>query len=227
MTSKTLIKNIQHWLHLKTNHIAGDLLEAEAKAEAPDEETTLAAPPELFNVDQMERHGRLLALSHTLASKNVPDILLRRLAASENTLRKAVRILSNPHAAGKTTGRRITPAGEWLLDNFYLIEAQIRTTRRHLPKNYGRSLPQLAGGFLKGYPRVYDIALQIIEHGDGRWDLESLQRALNAYQSVTPLTLGELWAIPIMLRLAMIENLSRVSARIVTDWNDHNLADRW
>src|SRR3546814_13213332 len=94
----------------------------------------------------------------------------------------------------------------------YLIQEQVRIARRHLPKGYSRELPRLDGGPSNQLPRVYDIALNAISHGDGRVDVESLGRFIAAYQSVTPLTLGELWAIPIMLRLALIENLRRVSA---------------
>jgi cyclic beta-1,2-glucan synthetase len=123
--------------------------------------------------------------------------------------------------------RRITPAGEWLLDNFYLIEEQVRTARRHLPPGYSRELPRLAGGPSAGLPRVYDIALETISHGDGRVDTDGLGGFVSAYQSVTPLTMGELWAIPIMLRLALIENLRRVAARIGADRVDRNRADFW
>ena len=123
--------------------------------------------------------------------------------------------------------RRITPAGEWLLDNFYLIEEQIRTAKRHLPKGYSRELPRLMNGPSAALPRVYDIALEMISHGDGRVDPESLSSFVAAYQTVTALKLGELWAIPIMLRLALIENLRRVAARIAAGRIDRNLADYW
>src|SRR5690606_28875287 len=76
-------------------------------------------------------------------------------------------------------------------------------------------------------PRVYDIALNAISHGDGRVDVESLGRFIAAYQSITPLTLGELWAIPIMLRLALIENLRRVGAQVISGRIDRDLADLW
>jgi cyclic beta-1,2-glucan synthetase len=138
------------------------------------------------------------------------DQLLARLAANESALVGVCRLLT----AAVTENRRITPAGEWLLDNFYLIEEQISTAKRHLPKGYSRELPRLARGPSAGCPRVYDIALEIIAHGDGRVDTESLSRFVAAYQTVTALKLGELWAIPIMLRLALIENLRRVGVRI-------------
>jgi len=121
--------------------------------------------------------GRALAASHRLASGRVPDRLLNRLAANEHALADASRLLTIAVAEN----RRITPAGEWLLDNFYLIEEQIRTARRHLPKDYSRELPRLASGPSAGHPRVYDIALEAVAHGDGRVDGESLSRFVAAY----------------------------------------------
>ena len=165
---------------------------------------------ELFSTDQMEQHGARLASGHRVAPGPAPDQLLSRLAANEGVLIETCARLTAAIAAR----HRITPAGEWLLDNLYLVEEQIRTARRHLPKGYSRELPVLAAGASAGLPRVYDIALETIAHGDGRIDPESLNRFIAAYQGVTPLRLGELWAIPIMLRLALIENLRRVAVGI-------------
>ncbi len=178
---------------------------------------------ELFSREQMVQHGRVLAASHRLSAKHAPDRLLTRLAENETVL-LAVRALLTEAVNGD---RRITPAGEWLLDNFYLIEEQIRTARRHLPPRYERELPRLADGPSAGLPRVYDIALETISHGDGRLDADGLGGFVSAYQEVTPLTTGELWAVPIMLRLALLENLRRVSARIGADRADRNRADYW
>jgi cyclic beta-1,2-glucan synthetase len=179
---------------------------------------------ELFSADQMEQHGRILAAAHAACRELRPRTsLLARLAANESALVGVCRLLT----AAVTENRRITPAGEWLLDNFYLIEEQISTAKRHLPKGYSRELPRLARGPSAGCPRVYDIALEIIAHGDGRVDTESLSRFVAAYQTVTALKLGELWAIPIMLRLALIENLRRVGVRIAPGWAERNLADSW
>ena len=178
---------------------------------------------ELFSSDQMEQHGKTLAGSHRVGVSRAPDRLLAGFAENEDVLRGACDLLTEAVKAN----RRITPAGEWLLDNFYLIEEQIRTARRHLPKGYSRELPRLLGGPSAGLPRVYDIALETISHGDGRVDPESLSSFVAAYQTVTVLKLGELWAIPIMLRLALIENLRRVGARIAADRIDRNRADYW
>jgi cyclic beta-1,2-glucan glucanotransferase len=186
-----------------------------------DDELPLRA--ELFSTDQMEQHGVRLASTHRLTPGRVADQLLTRLASNEGVLSETCNLLTTAVAAS----HRITPASEWLLDNFYLIEEQIRTARRHLPKGYSRELPVLADGASAGLPRVYDIALETIAHGDGRVDPDSLSRFVAAYQSVTPLRLGELWAIPIMLRLALIENLRRVAVRIAAGRMDRDLGVVW
>ena len=178
---------------------------------------------ELFSAHQMEQHGKILAGMHQLKPGRPRNRLLTRLAENESLLLEVHNLLTEDVNAD----RRIAPAGEWLLDNFYLIEEQIRTAKRHLPKGYSRGLPHLLNGPSAGLPRVYDIALETISHGDGRMDPENLSSFVAAYQSVTTLKLGELWAIPIMLRLALIENLRRVAARIAADRIDRNRADYW
>ena len=182
---------------------------------------------ELYSADQMERHGKALALGHRLRPRRLArrgaDPLLARLTRNETVLVATGELLK----ATVTRGQRIAPAGEWLLDNFHLVEEQVRTAKRHLPKAYSRELPRLAEGPPAGLPRAYDIALEAISHGDGRLDAESLRRFVGAYQRAAPLKLGELWAIPIMLRLALIENLRRVAARIAASTTERDLADRW
>ena len=178
---------------------------------------------ELFSADQMKQHGKILAGMHQLLHGRHRDRLLARLAGNESLLLKVHEMLTE----AVKTDRRITPAGEWLLDNFYLIEEQIRIASRHLPKGYSRELPLLSNGPSVGLPRVYDIALEIISHGDGRVDKDNLSSFVEAYQTVTDLKLGELWAIPIMLRLALIENLRRVAARIAAGRVDRSSAGYW
>src|SRR5205085_529221 len=170
-------------------------------------EPTLRAA--LYSADQMERHGQALAATHKLGRERDAELLLARLDDNERVLNSACGSLAQAAALGE----RVPPAGEWLLDNFYLVEEQIRTAQKHLPRGYSRELPRLARGPSARLPRVYDIALEAIAHGDGRIDGEGLRRFVAAYQTVAPLKLGELWAVPIMLRLALVENLRRVAAR--------------
>lgn len=178
---------------------------------------------ELFSAIQMAAHGKHVAAGHAVGRHHGRDRLLARLADNAALITATV----NELTATVKSGRQVTPASEWLLDNFYLIEEQIRTTRRHLPKNYSKELPRLTSGADAGCPRVYKIALEIISHGDGRVDLENLCHFVEAYQDVATLTLGELWAVPIMLRLALIENLRRVAVRVADDRMQRDLANTW
>lgn len=178
---------------------------------------------ELFSGEQLRRHAVAVAGRHRLDLNPGPNRLLPRLADNEQSLIRAYDLVTRAEAEG----RRIAPAGEWLLDNFYLIEEQIRLTRLHLPRTYSRELPRLSNGAAAGFPRVYDIALELIAHVDGRIDSENVNHFVAAYQSGAPLTLGELWAVPIMLRLGLIENLRRVSAHIARRRQDMNLANTW
>ncbi|PYS03493.1 MAG: cyclic beta 1-2 glucan synthetase [Acidobacteria bacterium] len=178
---------------------------------------------ELFSADQMKEHGKALADSHKLSSEPAANPLLTRLAQNEHVLIRVHSLLTEAVSAG----RRIAPAGEWLLDNFYLIEEQIHMARLHLPKGYSRGLPRLMNGESAGLPRVYDIARETISHGDGRLDIDGLGSFVESYQTVTSLTLGELWAIPTMLRLALIENLRRIGAGMATGTINRNRADHW
>jgi cellobiose phosphorylase len=178
---------------------------------------------ELYSVDQLERHARGLAESHELVESASPDKLIARLQDNERILVETYDLVTAAVAAS----RRISPAAEWLLDNFYLIEEQIRTARRHLPRSYGRQLPRLASGKNAGQPRAYAIALELISHVDGRLDAVSLDAFITSYQAVQPLKLGELWAVPIVLRLALIENLRRVSVRVGRTRRDRDAATEW
>ena len=188
----------------------------------PDPEAELLRG-ELLSVDQLRRHAAVMARRHKTDSRRRPDRLLRRLAVNERVLLAGHELVSQA-AAG---GRRVALAAEWLLDNFYLIEQQIALARRHLPPGYSRQLPQLSQGSSAGFPRVYDMALELISHVDGRVDAETITGFVAAYQSVQPLGLGELWAFPIMLRLALLENLRRVVSRIARRRKDRDAAIAW
>src|SRR5882724_11036536 len=133
---------------------------------------------------------------HTLMSGQSPEQLLKRLAENEKILLEVHAVLTGV----VNRNERVMPAAEWLLDNFYLIEEQIYIGKKHLPKGYSKGLPQLAKGESAGLPRVYDIAVEIISHSDGRVDMKSISAFINSYQTIVTLKLGELWAIPIMLR---------------------------
>lgn len=213
------MSSIHRWLGFLTGRSGRPGAESEGANES---DAPLRA--ELLSAEQMESHGRMLATQHVAVSGQLSPVdLLQRLSDNEAVLRDTCRVL----AEAIKDGHRITPAGEWLLDNLYLIDGQIRTARRHFPERYSWELPRLQRGVSAGLPRVYDIALNAISHGDGRVDQDTVSGFVGAYQEVEPLSIGELWAIPIMLRLALIENLRRVAMRVRSDRRDRNLAAYW
>src|SRR5688572_14028975 len=116
---------------------------------------------DLLTVEQLARHAKALALEHQTTLRRGSNRLLGRLEENEEILRafNQATIIAN-------RTRQITPAAEWLLDNFYLIEEQVQLARRHLPRNYSQELPRLQAGSSAGLPRVYDIVLELISHVD-------------------------------------------------------------
>ena len=177
---------------------------------------------DLFSVEQLARHARELAGLHRHGIRRESNRLLDRLGENEGCLRAF-----NRATFAVDPRRRVTPAAEWLLDNFHLIEEQIQMARRHLPAGYSRELPRLLDGPSRGLPRVYDLVLELISHVDAQIDLGQLSAFVAAYQAVDCLNLGELWAVPIMLRLGLIENLKRVTVRLTLAREDRDLADLW
>ena len=176
---------------------------------------------ELFTVEQFKLHAGALAARHSVSFKRGKEKLLARLRENEGVILRAYELLNQSGSAI----RKISPAGDWLLDNYYLVEEQIRLAQKFLPKGYSEELPSLTGGPLAGYPRVYDIAMQMVSHGDGRLDVKGLAGFVSAYQEVKHLKLGELWAVPIMIRLALIENLRRIASRLIVAQLDRDAAD--
>jgi cyclic beta-1,2-glucan glucanotransferase len=137
--------------------------------------------------------------------------LLPRLVDNGRVLLASYRAL----AGAIREERAITPAAEWLVDNFHIVDDQLREIREDLPRGYYRELPKLATGFLEGYPRVFGIAWAFVAHTDSRFEPDPLRRFVRSYQNVQPLTIGELWAVPITLRILLVENLRRLAERIV------------
>ncbi len=178
---------------------------------------------EIFTSEKLEQHAVTIAKRHVLIYEKKSEQLLKRLAENENILLEVYSLLSETLKQNK----RISPAAEWLVDNFYLIEEQVFTGKKHLPKGYSKTLPRLLKGDSADLPRVYDMAVEIISHSDGHVDIAKLTGFVNAYQTVDSLKLGELWAIPIMLRLGLIENLRRLSILIAEEITNRSLANRW
>ena len=177
---------------------------------------------ELFSVERLEQFAVVLAEQQKAVY--LPKIfpkLLPRLEDNGNILIAAYRSL----AEAIRSERAISPAAEWLVDNFHIVEEQLREIREDLPKSFYRELPKLKTGDFAGFPRIYAVAVTIVAHTDSRLEVETLKKFFQAYQTVTPLKIGELWASAISLRLALVENLRRLAARIVVAREEREEAD--
>ncbi|AVS80936.1 glycosyl transferase [Paracidovorax avenae] len=166
---------------------------------------------ELFGIERLEQHARSLAAAQQV-SANPPRVPSLHGRLRDNA---AQLLLAYRGGAGEVAaGRRVVPAAEWLLDNYHVVEAQVREIRTDLPPGYYRQLPKLADGPLAGYPRVFGLAWAFVAHTDSHFDPAALRRFIAAYQEVQPLDISELWAVAITLRIVLVENLRRLADQI-------------
>lgn len=179
----------------------------------------------LLGTDQLADRARRLARGQRAVVRRLrrPARLLARLHATERLLDAIHERLLQ--AVGDDVD--VGPAGEWLLDNFHVVQEHIREVRASLPRGYYRELPELSRGTLAGYPRVYDVAICLISHTEGRIDLDNVAAFVEAFQEVSPLSIGELWAIPAMLRLGLIESVRRMALRTRQRLDEVEDADHW
>ena len=168
---------------------------------------------EVFGIERLRQHAEGLAAAQPIADEREKGRpLLPRIQQNGKVLLAGYRNI----VEAVREKSQITQAEEWLLDNFHVVDGQIREIRDHLPHSFYKALPKIAGGHhLGGYPRVYGLAWAYVAHTDSRFDMETLQAFVAAYQRVQPLDIGELWAVAIHLRVALIENLRRLSDSII------------
>ncbi|MFZ4703753.1 MAG: phosphorylase, partial [Candidatus Methylumidiphilus sp.] len=178
---------------------------------------------ELFSTERLEQHAVSLAQAQKISDNKKGRKLIPRLLENFRVLLDAYQSVAES-VRGK---HAVTPAAEWLLDNFHVIEEQVSDIHADLPESFYRELPKLSEGVLVGFPRVYGIAWALVAHTDSRFAQDLLTIFVRAYQSVEPLTLGELWAIPITLRLILVENLRRLAVRIMRSQAGRALADEF
>lgn len=177
---------------------------------------------EIFGPQRFAQHGRSLAQTH-LATQSFthPSNFFPRIKSNLVVLREAYRYIG----LQASTGYDISPAAEWLLDNFHLIEAQLTDISAGLPRSYFRTLPKLLDEPLAGLPRIYGVAWAFVAHTDGAFDDAVLVQFLSAYQEVCALGLSEMWALPTTLRVVQIENLRRLAVRVAAQKAARELAN--
>ena len=180
---------------------------------------------EIFGVARLEQHGISLAQAHFDSGS-----ALSPARPFYPRLQQNLRVLRQSHAyiaEQERTGHHVSPAGEWLLDNFQMLMAQTDEIGLHLPRRYYASLPVLRGEHLAGMPRIYGVAWAFVAHTDSAIDSDLLVSFLNAYQTVSELTFGEIWALAPTLRVLLVENLRRLAERVATAMAARQAADRW
>ena len=188
-------------------------------------QTQREQPPlraEIFSVERLEQYAQTLAAEHKTVIRRGRAQLLPRLEDNARVLEATYKVL----VEAISQGRAISPAAEWLVDNFHIIEEQLREIREDLPTSYYHELPKLAKGPLHDYPRIYAIALALTAHTDSRLDTNTLRRFIASYQTVSPLSIGELWAVAITLRLALVENLRRLAVSVIRGREEREEADK-
>ena len=166
---------------------------------------------DLFSPERLEEHAEAIAGHRVLPRGKTGRRLSPRVRDSGRVLLQCYREIA---AVIRDEGAT-TPAAEWFVDNFHVVDAVGRQVREDLPRGFYRQLPTLAEGPLVGYPRVLGLAWSFVAHTDSRIEPETLQRFVRAFQRIQPLTIGELWAVPIALRVVLVENLRRLAERMV------------
>ncbi|WP_163191902.1 GH36-type glycosyl hydrolase domain-containing protein [Clostridium thermarum] len=177
------------------------------------DENIMEDVPNIYvNNEELEKHAVQISTHFSETKKmNSKRRLIKSLDKSFQNILKGYDYIDK-EADSK---REMVPAAEWLLDNLYLIQKEYKDIKSNMPESYYKNLPVISKGIMKGYPRVYQIAVEIISHTDGLVDEVRIERFINAYQKNTILTSGELWALPIMLRIALIQNISHIVEKIV------------
>src|ERR1700678_3873525 len=177
---------------------------------------------ELFSPERLEQHGESLAAAQAISiPTDAGRPLIPRVLGNGRVLLEYYRST----AEAIQHDQAITPAAEWLVDNFYIVEEQLREIRDDLPPGFYRKLPKLNEGHLEGFQRVFGVAWAYVAHTDSRFDPEMLRSFVSAYQRVQPLTIGELWAVAITLRVVLVENLRRIAERLVRNRQSRVEAD--
>ena len=180
--------------------------------------------PEGLTRDALSEYAAKLARSQAAdLSKKSSTELYQAFHSHTETIEASHKILSEA-AIGRDL---LTPGAEWLIDNYHIIQEQIQSINRDFPRGYDKTLTKLVSGPHKGYPRVYELALELLSKSDSVVDSNLLSAFISGFQTYAHLTLGELWAIPIMLRFALVENISNLAGRFVGVRGERKLAEEF
>ena len=199
------------------------VLHPHRESPTPKHDTEIPVGPPLSSA-QLQEHARHLAADHQLDSKPLRNTeLLRQLERSRRWVKQVCLDLSETSHFQQS----VSPTAEWLLDNEYILESNARDVGLNLPWRYYRQLPVLAAAPNRGLPRIYGLARELAADTDLSLYEENILDFIDAYQSIAPLSIGELWAVPQMLRIALIESIGQLAGLALTELQEQEIADLW
>ena len=207
---------------LKSGEIPPIIFALHPKRESPVvEDWSLGTP---LNPVQLQEHARRLANDHQVDPKPLRNIkLLKRLDWGLGWIQQVCLDLSEASRLKQS----VPPITEWLLDNEYILESNTRDVRLNMPRHFYRKLPALASKPDQGLPRIYGLARELASHTDLRLDQENILAFIEAYQSVQQLSIGELWAVPQMLRTVLIEGIQQFAGQALLELREREIANFW
>lgn len=165
----------------------------------------------VLDKNQLQKYLENLASEHILCSKsNKETYPIPRLKDNFNYITKTYDILN----VNLKTGIQIHPAGEWLLDNYYVIEETVKGIIKELPLKKYKNFIGIANGEYKGYARIYCLAAEIILYTDGKLELENIKELLKSYQNKKTLNMEEIWDINLFFKIVLIEKIRRICESI-------------
>jgi len=205
---------------------SGDILPAvfvlHPKRESPIGDVRSSGMP--LSPAQIQEHAQRLAMDHEVDTRPRRNAeLLRRLEKARQWVHQVCSDLSE----ASRLEQGVPPTAEWILDNEYVIESNARDVQLNLPRRFYQELPALANEPYRGLPRIYGLAKELVSYTELRLDRENILAFIEAYQSVRTLTIGELWAVPQMLRIALIESIQDLAASALTELREREIADFW
>jgi cyclic beta-1,2-glucan synthetase len=210
---------------LKSGEIPPAVFVLHPERESPTKEQENGSPGGTpLSPAQLQEHARSLAMDHQLDSQPLRDReLLRRLERGCRWVQQVCLDLSEAAHLQQS----VPPTAEWLLDNEYILESTVRDVRLNLPWPYYRQLPALASEPNLRLPRIYGLARELAAQTDLRLDEENILDFIEAYQSARPLSIGELWAVPQLLRMVLIEGIGQLASQALTDLREQEVASLW
>ncbi len=189
------------------------------------EEGNIEVPSEPLSMESLEQEaGKLVIPVQTGNIVNGDSKSLMKQIEKSNSM---LQFLRRDIVDAEFIEQRIPSSAEWLLDNMYILEVSIEDVKLNLPKKYYKELPKISNGPMKGLPRIYALAVELIKNTVGTLNRGNITKFLESYQTVNPLTIGELWAFPLMLRLRLVEWVEFLSVHVDNRMREGELATFW